>query len=35
MLPLAVLVIFFGVYPAPLINLIKTSLLNLIAQIPG
>jgi NADH-quinone oxidoreductase subunit M len=34
-LPLAVIVIFFGVYPAPLINLIKTSLLNLIAMIPG
>jgi NADH-quinone oxidoreductase subunit M len=33
--PIGVIVILFGVYPAPLINLIKTSLLNLIAMIPG
>jgi len=33
--PVGVIVIIFGVYPAPLINLIKTSLLNLIALIPG
>jgi NADH-quinone oxidoreductase subunit M len=34
-LPVAVIVVFLGVYPAPLINMIKTSLLNLIALIPG
>jgi len=33
--PVAVLVLIFGVYPSPLINLIKTSLINLIGQIPG
>jgi NADH-quinone oxidoreductase subunit M len=34
-LPLAALAILFGVYPAPLINLVKTSLVNLIGMIPG
>jgi NADH-quinone oxidoreductase subunit M len=34
-LPIAVIVVIFGVYPAPLINLIKTSLVHLIGQIPG
>jgi NADH-quinone oxidoreductase subunit M len=34
-LPIAALVILLGVYPSPLIDLVKTSLLNLIAQIPG
>ena len=34
-LPVAVIVVFLGVYPSPLINMIKTSLLNLIALIPG
>ncbi len=33
--PIAVLVILFGVYPPPLINMIKQSLLHLIAQIPA
>ncbi len=34
-LPIAALVIFLGVFPPPIINMIKVSLLNLIAQIPG
>ena len=33
--PIAVLVIWFGVYPPPLINMIKRSLVNLIQQIPA
>jgi NADH-quinone oxidoreductase subunit M len=33
--PLAAIVILFGVYPAPLINLVKTSLVTLIGMIPG
>ena len=33
--PIAVLVILLGVFPMPIIDLIKTSLLHLIAQIPG
>ncbi len=34
-LPVAAIVILLGVYPPPIIEMIKTSLLNLIAQIPG
>ena len=33
--PIGVLVILFGVYPAPLINMIKESLIFLIGQIPS
>ena len=33
--PIAVVVILFGVYPMPLIDMIKTSLVNLIQIIPG
>jgi NADH-quinone oxidoreductase subunit M len=33
--PIAAIVIFLGVYPAPLINMVKTSLVNLIGMIPG
>jgi len=33
--PIAVLVILFGVYPPPLVDMIKQSLLHLIGQIPG
>jgi len=34
-LPIAVIVILFGIYPPPLINMIKQSLMHLIAQIPS
>ena len=34
-IPLAAIVILLGVFPPPIINMIKVSLLNLIAQIPG
>jgi NADH-quinone oxidoreductase subunit M len=34
-LPVAALVVILGVYPPPIINMIKISLLNLISQIPG
>jgi NADH-quinone oxidoreductase subunit M len=33
--PIGVLVILFGVYPAPLIDMIKQSLIHLIGQIPS
>jgi len=33
--PIAVFVILFGVYPSPLINMIKQSLIHLIGQIPS
>ncbi len=34
-IPLAAIVIFIGVYPAPFINMVKTSLITLIGMIPG
>ena len=34
-LPLAAIVIFLGVYPAPFIHLVRTSLMALIGMIPG
>jgi NADH-quinone oxidoreductase subunit M len=33
--PIAAIVVFLGVFPPPIINMIKVSLLNLISQIPG